>query len=53
MTAATMWPSAYFDCLGTPIFPRLTPRGPDYAAQWPTREYPCQRFIQYLTAVDA
>lgn len=36
--------------LGTPVYPRLAPRGPDYAAQ-ADPQYPCQRFIQGLTAV--
>jgi len=36
-----VWPSAFSDCLGAPIYPQLAPRGQTYAAQWPTRECPC------------
>jgi len=53
MAAAPVWPSACLHSLGTPDNPRLAPRGMDYAAQYPARAYPCQRFAHTLTNVHA
>ena len=53
MAAAPVWPSAYLHGLGTPVIPQLAPRGMDYAAQYPARAYPCQRFAHTLTNVHA
>ena len=51
--AAPVWPSAYLHSLGTPDHPQLSPRGMYYAARYPARAYPCQRFAHTLTNVHA
>ena len=48
-SGAPVWPSAYLHSLGTPDHPLLSPRGMDFAAQYPARAYPCQRFAHTLT----
>ena len=51
--ALTVWPSAYLHNLGTPDLPHLPARGMYYAAQYPARTYPCQRFAHTLANVHA
>jgi hypothetical protein len=46
-------PWAYLHSLGTPNYPHLSARGMDFAAQYPARTYPCQRFAHTLTNVHA
>ena len=53
MAADTVWPSAFSDNLGTPDHPQLSPRGMYYAARYPARAYPCQRFAHTLAGVHA
>jgi hypothetical protein len=53
MAAAPVLPSASLHGLGTPDDPQLAPRGMDFAAQYPARAYPCQRFAHTLTDVYA
>jgi len=53
MAADTVWPSAYLHSLGTPVTHRPKSGVMDYAAQYPARAYPCQRFAHTLTNVHA
>jgi hypothetical protein len=42
-----MWPSAYSYSVGTPEWFM------DFAAQYPARAFPCQRFAGVVTHADA
>jgi hypothetical protein len=53
MAAHPVLPSAYLHSVGTPEYPELAPRGMDFAAQYPARAYPCQRFAADLAIDDA
>jgi hypothetical protein len=53
MATHTVWPSAYSYSVGTPEGLVLAHEGMDYAAQYPARAFPCQRFAPALTDSDA
>jgi hypothetical protein len=53
MAAAPVLPSARLHGLGTPDDPQPSPRGMDYAAQYPACLFPYQRFAHALTNVHA
>ena len=46
-------PSAYTYCVGTPEGLGLSPEGMDFAAEYPARTFPCQRFTSVLTGSGA
>ncbi|WP_209439872.1 hypothetical protein, partial [Paraburkholderia mimosarum] len=51
--AIPVWLSASVQCLGTPISPRLSARGMDFAARYLAHAYLCQRFAYALTDAHA
>jgi len=53
MAMRTVWPSAYSYSVGTPEGLMLTHEGMDYAAGYPARTFPCQRFAPALAGNDA
>lgn len=46
-------PSAYSYCVGTPEDLGIAPEGMDFAAEYPARTFPCQRFAPALAGNDA
>lgn len=48
-----MLPSANLHGVGTPKGLTLAREGMDFAAQYPARTFPCQRFAPALTGSDA
>ena len=46
-------PSAYLHGVGTPKGLGLSPEGMDFAAAYPARTFPCQRFVLALAGHDA
>jgi hypothetical protein len=46
-------PSAFSYCVGTPEGLGHAPEGISFAAEYPTRTFPCQRFAPALAGNDA
>jgi hypothetical protein len=53
MTTRSVLPSACYYSVGTPEGLVLSHEGVYYAAQYPARTFPCQRFAPALASSDA
>jgi hypothetical protein len=53
MATHSVWPSAVSYGVGTPEGLVLAHEGMSFAAQYPTRTFPCQRFAPALAGSDA
>ena len=53
LSACPVLPSTKMESVGSLKCPWLTPRGANFAAQWPARMYPCRRFVLVLADDDA
>lgn len=53
MASCPVLPSAILHDVGTPKDLSLTREGMDFAAQYPARTFPCQRFAPALADSDA
>jgi hypothetical protein len=53
MAILAVWPSAFSYRVGTPEGLVLAHEGMSFAARYPTRTFPCQRFAPALAGNDA